>query len=101
MNKSPIDTVEPSPVAVHFSYMALVPPTDNSEDPPTTQERVACEPGATVLHQTTGRYHKHYQRTNDVRAVTCTKCMETELFKKVVAINRSTATVPVQSKSNG
>lgn len=40
--------------------------------------RIACMPNMTEFHETP--YHPSYQRSNDVRAVTCLACKRTQLF---------------------
>ena len=40
--------------------------------------RIACMPNMTEFHRTD--YHPNYDRTNDVRAVTCQSCKKTPVF---------------------
>lgn len=42
--------------------------------------RIACMPNMTEFHETP--YHPVYQRSNDVRAVTCPACMKSSVFKE-------------------
>lgn len=66
---------------IHFVSRVMAPPTEGSpEGPPTEQWRIACMPNMTEFHQTP--YHPHYQRTDDVRAVSCPACMKTTVFKE-------------------
>lgn len=44
-------------------------------------ERIACMPHMTEFHSTP--YHKNYQRSNDINAVTCPSCKQTAAFKQV------------------
>lgn len=44
-------------------------------------ERIACMPNMTEFHATA--HHPNYQRSNDVRAVTCPSCMDTDAYRKV------------------
>lgn len=48
----------------------------------TEPERIACMPHMEEFHSTV--YHKHYQRTNEPRAVSCPQCRATKLFKERV-----------------
>ena len=43
--------------------------------------RIACMPNMTEFHSTS--YHPNYQRTDEVRAVTCPTCKKTEAYKTV------------------
>ncbi len=66
---------------IHFMREVMVPPSSiEPEGPPRTQLRIVCMPNMTEFHQTL--YHPNYQRTDDVRAVTCPACMKTPLFKE-------------------
>lgn len=62
---------------IHFmSEVSAIPPTEDG--PQTLQWRIACMPNMTEFHATP--YHPNYQRSNDVRAVTCPACKKTQAF---------------------
>jgi hypothetical protein len=42
--------------------------------------RIACMPNMIEFYRT--MYHPSYQRSNDTRAVTCSACKESPVFKK-------------------
>lgn len=63
---------------IHFVNQLEVPTGD--EDKPGLEWRIACMPNMTEFHQTP--YHPNYQRTDEVRAVTCPACKMSVIFKK-------------------
>lgn len=67
-------------VSVHYTYEALLPPTNSQpEGPPVMSWRIACMPGTTDFQMVA--HHQIYNRTNEVRAVTCQMCKQTKIFK--------------------
>lgn len=56
---------------IHFVY---------ATDPSGGDWRIACMPNMREFHQT--EYHPAYQRTNDVRAVSCPACKKSDVFKQ-------------------
>ena len=68
---------------VHFVSMATVPPRDDEpEGPPVQRWQIACMPNMVEFHQTP--YHPNYQRTNDPRAVSCSACKASSVFKRMM-----------------
>ena len=66
---------------VHFTREAVVPPGDGApEGPPVSGWCIACMPNMREFHRTL--YHPSYQRSNDVRAVTCPACKKTTTFQE-------------------
>lgn len=67
---------------VHFIYQATLPPTDSQpEGPPITRWCIACSPG--IMDFRMAPHHQIYVRTEEVRAVTCLMCKQTQIFKKM------------------
>lgn len=67
---------------IHFISGVMAPPSETDlEGPPTKQWRIACMPNMTEFHETP--YHPHYQRTDDIRAVTCPACKNSLAFKEI------------------
>lgn len=68
-----MDQLRPDGVTItliHYTYAAGL-----GED-----YRIACMPNMVEFHQT--MYHPNYQRTNDVRAVTCPACIKSAAYKE-------------------
>ena len=66
---------------VHF-VSEVIPPLDNTEHKESlvTQWRISCMPNMIEFHATS--YHPNYQRTDDVRAVSCPQCMKSLAFRQ-------------------